>query len=185
MAYTGSNPNHVLVGLGGTGGKVLKAFKKRLYREFPDDKQRNSLIPAIGFIYVDSTDEMMKPNDPTFRVLGKDASFKPNEFVNIKSVDLGQILNSIDTFTGLKYVVKSAESMRTTLGEVGAAAGQKRRAGRILFASNCNKYLSALSSKYNELRERTRQDSLHVHIITGLAGGTGSELSLMRWHKRE
>lgn len=174
MAYTGSNPNHVLVGLGGTGGKVLKAFKKRLYREFPDDKQRNSLIPAIGFIYVDSTDEMMKPNDPTFRVLGKDASFKPNEFVNIKSVDLGQILNSIDTFPGLKYVVKSAESMRTTLGEVGAAAGQKRRAGRILFASNCNKYLSALSSKYNELRERTRQDSLHVHIITGLAGGTGS-----------
>jgi len=174
MAYVGSNPNHVLVGLGGTGGKVLKAFKKRLYREFPDDKQRNSLIPAIGFIYVDSTDEMMKPNDPTFRVLGKDASFKPNEFVNIKSVDLGQILNSIDTFPGLKYVVKSAESMRTTLGEVGAAAGQKRRAGRILFASNCNKYLSALSSKYNELRERTRQDSLHVHIITGLAGGTGS-----------
>ena len=174
MAFTGSNPNHVLVGLGGTGGKVLKAFKKRLYREYPDDKKRLSLTPAIGFIYVDSTDEMMKPNDPTFRVLGKDASFKPNEFVYIKSVDLGQILNNIDTFPGLKYVVKSAESMRTTLGEVGAAAGQKRRAGRILFASNCNKYLATLASKYNELKERTRQDSLHVHIFTGLAGGTGS-----------
>lgn len=174
MAYTGTNPNHVLVGLGGTGGKVLKAFKKRLYREYPDDKIRLSLTPAIGFIYVDSTDEMMKPNDPTFRVLGKDASFKPNEFVNIKSVDLGQILNNIDSFPGLKYVVKSAESMRTTLGEVGAAAGQKRRAGRILFASNCNKYLSTLASKYNELKECTRQDSLHVHIFTGLAGGTGS-----------
>ena len=174
MAFTGSNPNHVLVGLGGTGGKVLKAFKKRLFREYPNDRQRNSLIPAIGFIYIDSTDEMMKPNDSTFRVLGKDASFKPNEFVNIKSVDLGQILNSIDSFPGLKHVVRSAESMRTTLGEVGAAAGQKRRAGRILFASNCNKYLAALNSKYGELKKRTQQDSLHVHIFTGLAGGTGS-----------
>lgn len=174
MAYIAKNPNHVLVGLGGTGGKVLKAFKKRLYREYPDDNKRLSLTPAIGFIYVDSTDEMMKPNDPSFRVLGKDASFKPNEFVYIKSVDLGQILNNIEAFPGLKYVVRSAESMKTTLGEVGAAAGQKRRAGRILFASNCSKYLAALSTKYNELNGRTKQDSLHVHIFTGLAGGTGS-----------
>lgn len=173
MAYTPSNPNHVLVGLGGTGGKVLKAFKKRIFREFSKEK-REKLIPAIGFIYVDSTHEMMKPNDPTFRVMGESASFTPDEFVDIKKVDLEQILNNIDSFPGLKYVVKSAESMRTTLGEVGAAAGQKRRAGRILFAANCNKYLAALNSKYQSLRARTRQDTLHVHIFTGLAGGTGS-----------
>lgn len=24
--------NHILIGLGGTGGKVLKAFRKRLYQ---------------------------------------------------------------------------------------------------------------------------------------------------------
>ena len=176
MAFFDSNPNHVLVGLGGTGGKVLKAFKKRLYIEYPDDKKRNALkFPAVEFIYVDSTHEMMKPNDPTFRVFGKDFSFKPHEFVDIKSVDLGTILDNINSFPGLKHVVKSAEAMRTTLGEVGAAAGQKRRAGRILFASNCNKYLAALSAKYSDLKERTRVgDSLHVHIFTGLAGGTGS-----------
>ena len=174
MPFIGTNPNHILVGLGGTGGKVLKAFKKRLFREYPDDEVRARLVPAIGFVYIDSTEEMMQPNDPTFRVLGKDASFKKNEFVFIKSADLGQILDNIDTFPGLRYVVRSAESMRTTLGEVGAAAGQKRRAGRILFATNCNRYLSTLGEKYAELKNATRQDSLHVHIFTGLAGGTGS-----------
>lgn len=174
MAYNGSNPNHLLVGLGGTGGKVLKAFKKRLYLEHPDDQERASMRVQVAFIYVDSTTEMMRPNDPTFKVMGKDASFRPNEFVNIKNVDLGQILDNIDSFPGLKYVVRSAEAMKTTLGEVGAAAGQKRRAGRILFASNCNAYLNALSAKYTELQRLTRQNTLHVHIFTGLAGGTGS-----------
>lgn len=29
--------NHILIGLGGTGGKVLKAFRKRLYQEYNDD----------------------------------------------------------------------------------------------------------------------------------------------------
>lgn len=169
-----NNLNHLLIGLGGTGGKVLKEFRKRLYLEYPEDERRKNLKPAVEFIYVDSTNEMMKPGDPTFRVLGKDASFKTSEFVNIKSVDTSKILNAIDTFPGLKYVVRSAEAMRNTLGEVGDAAGQKRRAGRILFASNCHIYMSTLQSKYEELRRRTGQESLHIHIFTGLAGGTGS-----------
>lgn len=61
------NRSHILVGLGGTGGKVLKAIKKRIYQEFPDDAARADL--PIGFVYVDSTREMMKPGDPSFRVL--------------------------------------------------------------------------------------------------------------------
>ena len=30
-----TRPNHILIGIGGTGGKVLKAFRKRLWEEFP------------------------------------------------------------------------------------------------------------------------------------------------------
>ena len=30
------SPNHILVGVGGTGGKVLKAIRKRIYQEFPN-----------------------------------------------------------------------------------------------------------------------------------------------------
>lgn len=166
------NPNHILVGLGGTGGKVLKAIRKRLYQEFPNDEVRNNL--SIGFVYVDSTTEMMTPGDPSFRVMGKDASFTESEFVNIKSVDLGQILNNISNYPGLKGIVKNGASMGNTLGEVGKAAGQKRRAGRILFAANCNKYLSALNAQYNKVKSLTAQSDVNIHIFTGLAGGTGS-----------
>ena len=41
------SPNHILVGVGGTGGKVLKAIRKRIYQEFPNDEERDKL--SIGF----------------------------------------------------------------------------------------------------------------------------------------
>ena len=34
------NSNHILVGLGGTGGKILRAFKMRMFEEFHDDEIR-------------------------------------------------------------------------------------------------------------------------------------------------
>lgn len=165
-------PNHILIGLGGTGGKILKAFRKRIMREFPDDDERNKL--SIGYVYVDSTREMMTPGDPTFKVLGKDASFSESEFVDIKSIDLDSILDRPSSYPGLSHIVKNGESMRNTLGEVGKAAGQKRRAGRILFASNVDKYLSAVKGQYDKIKRITNKDKVSIHIFTGLAGGTGS-----------
>ena len=168
-----NKPNHILIGLGGTGGKVLKAFRKRLWEEFPKSEDRNKL--PIGFVYVDSTDEMMKPGDPTWRVFGQSAQFEESEFVNIKTTDLGMILSNPDAFPGLKNVVKNGEMMKKTLGEVGAAAGQKRRAGRILFASNITKYIGAVKAQYGKVTSASgNKASCHIHIFTGLAGGTGS-----------
>lgn len=167
-----NSPNHILIGLGGTGGKVIKAIRKRIYQEFPNDEERDKL--SIGFLYVDSTREIMTPGDPSFRVMGKDASFTESEFVDIKSVDLKQILDNVSNYPGLKTVVKNGASMKNTLGEVGKAAGQKRRAGRILFAANCNKYLSALKGQYDKVKGITNQEDVNIHIFTGLAGGTGS-----------
>ena len=164
--------NHILVGLGGTGGKVLKAIRKRIYQEFPNDEDRVKI--PIGYVYVDSTREMMVPGDASFRVLGKDASFTESEFVYIKSVDLGQILDNVSNYPGLKTIVKNGTSMRSTLGEIKEAAGQMRRAGRILFAANCNKYLSALKNQHKKLVDINKQGAVNIHIFTGLAGGTGS-----------
>ena len=33
--------NQILVGLGGTGGKILKAFKMRMFEEFPTAEERS------------------------------------------------------------------------------------------------------------------------------------------------
>lgn len=178
MAISTNNPNHLLIGLGGTGGKILKEFKKRLYKEFPDSRQRQAMTPAVGFLYVDSTREMMNDNrkDQSWKVMGKDVTFAENEFANIKpqAAGISQILDNVDNYPGMKYVVRNGNAMRQTLGEIKEAAGQKRRAGRIMFASSAPMFVAALKAKYDELTQCTRMASLHVHIFTGLAGGTGS-----------
>lgn len=85
MSVTYCTGNHILVGLGGTGGKILRAFKMRLFEEFPDQKDRDK--QAIALLYVDSTDEMMPVDGRAradCRVFGMDASFTNSEFLNIR-----------------------------------------------------------------------------------------------------
>jgi len=170
--------NHILIGLGGTGGKVLKAFKKRWYREFQSEKSRRATNPYIGFLYVDSTKEMMNEDrtDSSWKVLGQDATFDiDSEFVNIQPTGgISELLDHIEEYPNLKYIVKSAELMRKTLGKIETAAGQKRRAGRIMFASKIDEFMKKLNGKESEMRSVTGKADFHIHIFTGLAGGTGS-----------
>lgn len=163
--------NHILIGVGGTGGKILKAFRKRLFAEYSDEERAK--LP-IGFVYVDSSTEMMNREDTTWRVLGKNAIFDDNQFVNIKGISLNEVFASPASFPGLKGIIGDPEVMQKTLGEVGAAAAQKRRAGRILFASNIQKYLNALTSQFNYVNAISGATRTNIHIFTGLAGGTGS-----------
>ena len=41
------SPNHILVGVGGTGGKVLKAIRKRIYQEFPMMKNETNCLSVL------------------------------------------------------------------------------------------------------------------------------------------
>ena len=163
--------NHLIIGLGGTGGKVLKAFRKRLFAEYSDEEREK--LP-IGFVYVDSTNEMMNPDDVTFRVLGKNASFTNREFVNIKGVELDTVFRSPSNFPGLKGFIGDPEVMQKTIGSVGAAAGQKRKAGRILFGGSIQTFIQTLNSQYKKVRDLSGNKAVNIHIFTGLAGGTGS-----------
>lgn len=163
--------NHILVGVGGTGGKILKAFKKRIFQEYSPEERAE--LP-IGFVYVDSTIEMMKPDDKTWYVLGENAQFTENEFVNIKGIDLNSVFASPASYPGLKGIIGDAEIMKKTLGEVGEAAAQKRRAGRILFGTNIAKYKRAITGQFRKINERSHHARTNIYIFAGLAGGTGS-----------
>lgn len=176
MTKTFCNSNHILVGLGGTGGKILRAFKMRMYEEFPMQEERNSL--PVALMYVDSTTEMMpKDGKPRadFRVMGQDASFTNNEFLNIKAVDVEHILDHIDNFPSVKGIVDNVSAVKGAIGSLGKAAGQKRRAGRLLFAANAVGYVNCLrdaNARCEEVSNETNR--LNIHIFAGLAGGTGS-----------
>ena len=171
-----SNGYHILVGLGGTGGKILRAFKMRMFEEFPTQEERSK--HPVSLLYVDSTDEMM-PKDgrprADFRVMGQDASFTNNEFLNIKAVDVEHILNHINNYPSVKGIVNNVSAVKTAIGSLGQAAGQKRRAGRLLFAANAIGFVNSLNDAYARCQKASDDSSsLCIHIFAGLCGGTGS-----------
>lgn len=173
MAISYCNSNHILVGLGGTGGKILKAFKMRMFEEFPEAKDRDK--QPVALLYVDSTDEMMGIGRPDFRVMGLDASFTNNEFLYIKDVDVVKILDNIDNYPSVKGIVNNVSAVKTAIGSLGQAAGQKRRAGRLLFAANAIAYVNALKNAYGRCDAISHNaEKTNIHIFAGLCGGTGS-----------
>lgn len=171
-----SNGNHILVGLGGTGGKILRAFKMRMFEEFPEAEERRK--HPVALLYVDSTDEMMSPDGRAradFKVMGQDASFNKNEFLNIKAVDVEHLLNHIENYPTVKGIVENVSAVKSAIGSLGQAAGQKRRAGRLLFAANAVGYVNSLRDAYARAEEISGNAShTTFHIFAGLAGGTGS-----------
>lgn len=173
MAKSYCKSNHILVGLGGTGGKILKAFKMRMFEEFPDAAERDK--QPVSILYVDSTDEMMGIGRPDFRVMGLDASFTQNEFLYIKDVDVVKILDNIENYPSVKGIVNNVSAVKTAIGSLGQAAGQKRRAGRLLFAANAVAYVNALKNAYGRCDAISHNaEKTNIHIFAGLCGGTGS-----------
>ena len=164
--------NHILIGLGGTGGKILRAFKMRMFEEFPNKEEREK--QPVSILYVDSTREMMGIGRADMDVMGQDASFGENEFLFIKGCDVPDLLDNIDNHPELRGIVNNAGAVRTAIGNLGEAAGQKRRAGRLLFAVNARKYVDALKNCFAKCNERSHNNTKNIHIFAGLCGGTGS-----------
>ena len=162
----------ILIGLGGTGGKILKAFRQRLWTE-NNDAQRKHL--PIGFIYVDTDASMINPNDVSYQTIHGNCCFEPNDFVDIKTQsNIDAIFGNPQGYKRLLGLLGNVGETQTAICPVGAAADQKRRAGRILFAANIDSYLAKLASVIDEVKKKEVGGVINIHIFAGLAGGTGS-----------
>lgn len=53
--------NHLLIGLGGTGGRVLAAFRKLMYERFNGEVKPKDLW--LDYLYVDSSEQDLKMKD--------------------------------------------------------------------------------------------------------------------------
>ena len=89
--------NHFLVGLGGTGGKVLRSFRKTIYQNYRKDSPDGI---NLGYLYVDSNESMMALDDPTWKILGTNVQLQPSSQLKIAGLNLGDVLkvdNSLNT----------------------------------------------------------------------------------------
>ncbi len=165
--------NHLIIGLGGTGGKIIRSFRKMIYQNF---RKENPDKVHIAYLYMDSSSEMMDLNDPEWKVLGHSVQLGKNSQMKIGGANLHTILDNIQNYPGIKGWIGDKNQWKEILNSIvgETLGGQKRRLGRFLFANRVTDFNDRLSHLINELRNQSSIEATTFHICCGLAGGTGS-----------
>ena len=166
--------NHLIIGLGGTGGRIIRALRKIIYQEF-----RRLQPPGLNlaYLYVDSDDEMMALDDPRWKILGHSVQLGIDSQLHIQGADLEERLNNIHNYPGIKAWIGNRDDWKDILRSFAGGrvyGGQKRRLGRFLLACNIDAFISQLTLQVNQLQHLSNQADVTFHICCGLAGGTGS-----------
>lgn len=161
--------NHLILGLGGTGGKVIREIRKLLISSGHLNYEQGDT--KFEFLYVDtSTDELDKTED--WMVLGIDSMLERSQYLINKSGDIRPVLNDPASYPGLtKWINPTTVFDFVTANTAGAA--QKRKLGRVVFAQNAPSFIRALDIRMKNLQTQGNA-SATIHVICGLAGGTGS-----------
>jgi len=163
--------NHLIIGLGGTGGRIIREIRKTL-ASAPQERLNGS---HFEFLYVDSDAAMMKPDDPTWRVLGKNVQLERRQTLKIGGMSTKSLLENIDSYPHIRSWLGDMSQMRRFLDDNvnPQAAAQRRRYGRLLFANSAQEFLKAGRQLKESLQKSSSRDQITVHICCGLAGGTG------------
>jgi hypothetical protein len=184
--------NHLIIGLGGTGGKIIRAFRRAIYEEYRqkepvllrrEDDGSVSRLPhrvKLGYLYVDSDAALMEPNHPSWKVPGDTLQLGKNSQLLIKGANLTGVLENLGSYPNISPWIGDRSQWREILGSIvgEAIAGQKRRLGRFLFACKAKDategFVSKLQGAVDDLRRKSGENSITFHVCAGLAGGTGS-----------
>lgn len=172
--------NHLFIGLGGTGGKVLRELRKRVYEEFRSNEPGNGVF--LDYVYVDSSPSDL--DDRTgWKVLGKSVHLGTAQKVNINGISTS-VLGNINLYPGLKGFLSPNDLnlMQQEMGGLISAGigGQRRRLGRTLIANNIcdknnpNNFEAIIRGAVGKLIHDSNEQDVTFHICAGLAGGTGS-----------
>src|SRR5215470_15691165 len=143
--------NHLVIGLGGTGGKILRAFRKMIYQNFrSEDPDKIN----VRYLYVDSSDEMMAHDDPSWKILGQSVQLKKTSQLRISGLNLASVLDNLGSYPGISPWIGSRETFRNILSSANAAniiGGQKRRLGRFLFACLATQFRKQVDALVKEM----------------------------------
>lgn len=172
--------NHLIIGLGGTGGKIIRELRKRIVEEC------GSLDPGNGthieYIYVDSSLEDLNDRSK-WKVMGKSVHLGDSQKVSIFGINK-TILDDPIGFPGIHSFITPQDKQLIdenlgTLIDTGIG-GQRRRLGRLLFANNIcdnsksDNFIKTLRNAVSKLWRESHRNEVTFHICAGLAGGTGS-----------
>ena len=128
--------NHLIIGLGGTGGKVIREFRKRYFEDFKDLNPHNDVF--VDYLYVDSSEDDLNSKSK-WKVLGNDVSLSTAQKVSTQGISLS-VLQELNHYPTLNSFINRSDvpMIETSLGKLidAGIGGQRRRLGRILFANH-------------------------------------------------
>lgn len=164
--------NHLIVGLGGTGGKIIRQIRKLIERNKDADRAAAD-APQFEFLYIDtSSDEIDKKDE--WKVLGKGIELgRPQYLINTAS-NIRPVLDDPGSFPGLKSWIEPTNIFDFVKPGI-AGAAQRRKLGRLVFAQNAPQFVKALEDRLATLEfASNKRVGAVIHVVCGLAGGTGS-----------
>src|SRR5260370_28589256 len=84
--------NHLIIGLGGTGGRILRALRKSVYQEFLSQDPVNG---NIRYLYVNSNEEMMAADDLSWKVFGESVQLSRPSPLQISPANTAAVLANL------------------------------------------------------------------------------------------
>ena len=176
QANQAENAAALIIGLGGTGIDALRTVKTQVYRRLkPDDPYAATPEYAhIRFLGIDSMPDSTGLSEeeagPASGLLPLDRS----EFFSIsdpngkKALSNGMALATRPELSWLRWREIDAPNLSM------AGAGGIRQVGRFLMMEHSAALAARLEQELQLARQDLRSPEIHVHILTGLSGGTGS-----------
>jgi len=166
--------NHYFIGIGGTGGNVVKELRKAEYLREKEIKACGKNL-KLGFLYVDSNDLELNHCRHLWQVLGTSVELPPANRLLIKSGNIGEALRNVGERPNISKWIGDPSEVSKLLGAEGGVPGaqQRRRFGRFLFATHIPEFRGKVTTKVAEMQKGGKADCT-FHLIGTLAGGTGS-----------
>jgi hypothetical protein len=161
--------NHIIIGLGGTGGNVIKDFRKQII-----DKYGKLDVPqtkSIKYLYVDS--KQSEFDESLWKYQGIDIGLKGEGTLKLQA---GRLNEALETHPKPVFVGKEADwgDVRNDVELATKAGNQMRRLGRVNLKFSIEEIVDRVRSMYNSLEVGKQNPKTVIHIVVGLAGGTGS-----------
>jgi hypothetical protein len=170
--------NHLIIGLGGTGGKILREMRKRVYEEFGSNNPQGKTY--IEYLYVDSDPSDLNSKEG-WETMGGSVHLMPSQKVSIHGIG-ANVLDNLYQYPGIHSFINDED--RGLLNDIGALVtagigGQRRRLGRLLFANNLSglndaRFTERLQANVQRIVTASKNELVTFHVCAGLAGGTGS-----------
>lgn len=176
--------NHIIIGLGGTGGNVIRALRKILWVEHrnleprfwdEENKRWSEPVANLGFLYIDSSDKELNQSDGNWRCLGESLALDKSEKLLIRDANMESALQNLKQFPGISGWIGDPEVLKSMIQNSRGSQGanQIRRFGRYLFAQSAKKFETRITEL---VKKMTDGGSVEVtfHVCCTLGCGTGS-----------